>query len=36
MGKQSNKVENRSRRKRYIKRKKKAAKVKAAAPPQKG
>jgi hypothetical protein len=35
MGKQSNKVENRKRRKSYIKRKKKAAKVKKAAPTKK-
>jgi hypothetical protein len=35
MGKQSNKVENRSRRKRYIKRKKEAAKAKKTAAAQK-
>jgi len=35
MGKQSNKVENRRRRKRYLKRKKEAAKAKNAAVPQK-
>jgi hypothetical protein len=35
MGKQSNKVENRSRRKRYIKRKKKAVRAKKAAAPKK-
>jgi hypothetical protein len=35
MGKQSNKVENRSRRKRYIKRKKESARAKKAAVPKK-
>ena len=35
MGKQSNKVENRKRRKSYIKRKKAAARVKRAAPAKK-